>query len=89
MSRLEAGGRVEESCSEANSLSQYPPPHFKCPYFFLSCIFPDAAVVSTGKPTITEFVPESTFYFEAETELKTFVAQRRRWNNGTCDPSAD
>eukprot|EP00049_Salpingoeca_infusionum_P010449 m.179654 g.179654 ORF g.179654 m.179654 type:complete len:1110 (+) comp14644_c0_seq1:809-4138(+) len=42
-----------------------------------------AAVVSTHKPTITEFVPESVFYFEAETELKTFVAQRRRWNNGT------
>eukprot|EP00043_Microstomoeca_roanoka_P006910 m.66985 g.66985 ORF g.66985 m.66985 type:complete len:1151 (+) comp13616_c0_seq2:529-3981(+) len=42
-----------------------------------------AAVVSTGNPTITEFVPESVFYFEAETELKTFVFQRRRWNNGT------
>ena len=26
---------------------------------------------------------ESVFYFEAETNLKTFVAQRRRWNNGT------
>ncbi|EGD80828.1 hypothetical protein PTSG_01414 [Salpingoeca rosetta] len=42
-----------------------------------------AAVVSTGKPTITEFVPESVFFFEAETELRTFVFQRRRWNNGT------
>eukprot|EP00056_Hartaetosiga_gracilis_P003311 m.62579 g.62579 ORF g.62579 m.62579 type:complete len:1060 (+) comp11408_c0_seq5:481-3660(+) len=42
-----------------------------------------AAVVSTNKPTITEFVPESVFYFEAETELRTFVFQRRRWNNGT------
>lgn len=42
-----------------------------------------AAVVSTGNPTITEFVPESVFYFEAETELRTFVFQRRRWNNGT------
>lgn len=45
-------------------------------------ILVDAAVVSTPQPTITEFVPESVFYFEAETELKTFVAQRRRWNNG-------
>ncbi len=39
--------------------------------------------MATEKPTITEFVPDSIFYFEAETELQTFVAQRRRWNNGT------
>jgi cellulose synthase/poly-beta-1,6-N-acetylglucosamine synthase-like glycosyltransferase len=33
--------------------------------------------------TSTKWVPEATFYSEAETELEMFVKQRRRWSNGT------
>src|SRR4051812_10189527 len=31
----------------------------------------------------TAFIPEATFYFEAETEAERLLGQRRRWINGT------
>lgn len=32
---------------------------------------------------VTHYVPDATFYFEAETDLGELVRQRRRWLNGT------
>jgi cellulose synthase/poly-beta-1,6-N-acetylglucosamine synthase-like glycosyltransferase len=40
-----------------------------------------AASLMTGK--YTQWVPSAVFYFQAETESKLFIAQRRRWTNGT------
>eukprot|EP00124_Ichthyophonus_hoferi_P003250 Ihof_evm1s272 gene=Ihof_evmTU1s272 len=40
-----------------------------------------AASLKTGK--FTTWVPHAVFYFEAETVTATFVAQRRRWTNGS------
>eukprot|EP00122_Pirum_gemmata_P006001 Pgem_evm1s5485 len=40
-----------------------------------------AAALKTGK--YTRWVPSAIFYFEAETESEKFLAQRRRWTNGT------
>jgi len=40
-----------------------------------------AACLKTGK--YTRWVPSSIFYFEAETDSEKFIAQRRRWTNGT------
>eukprot|EP00122_Pirum_gemmata_P017400 Pgem_evm1s16291 len=40
-----------------------------------------AAALLTGK--YTRWVPSAVFYFEAETESEKFLAQRRRWTNGT------
>eukprot|EP00122_Pirum_gemmata_P001985 Pgem_evm1s1795 len=40
-----------------------------------------AAALKTGK--FTRWVPSAVFYSEAETKTKNFIAQRRRWNNGT------
>jgi cellulose synthase/poly-beta-1,6-N-acetylglucosamine synthase-like glycosyltransferase len=40
-----------------------------------------AAVFFTGK--FSKWVPGSIFYFEAETITKNFIAQRRRWTNGS------
>eukprot|EP01048_Picozoa_sp_COSAG05_P020657 COSAG05_NODE_3566_length_1987_cov_1.358581_1_plen_196_part_10 len=37
----------------------------------------------SGDEFITHWVNTATFYFEAETSLKAFVLQRRRWLNGT------
>jgi len=42
-----------------------------------------AAALKTEKPRFTALVPTATFYFAAETELKTLASQRRRWINGT------
>ena len=39
-----------------------------------------AAALKTGK--YTRWVPSSIFYFEAETNVANFIAQRRRWTNG-------
>eukprot|EP00122_Pirum_gemmata_P010247 Pgem_evm2s9467 len=40
-----------------------------------------AASLKTGQ--YTRWVPSAIFYFEAETESMKFIAQRRRWTNGT------
>lgn len=40
-----------------------------------------AACLKTNK--YTRWVPSAIFYFEAETQTKNFIAQRRRWTNGT------
>eukprot|EP00122_Pirum_gemmata_P012866 Pgem_evm1s11978 len=40
-----------------------------------------AAALKTGK--FTQWVPSAVFYSEAETKTKSFIAQRRRWTNGT------
>ena len=39
-----------------------------------------AAALKTGK--YTRWVPRSIFYFEAETDVRNFITQRRRWTNG-------
>eukprot|EP00124_Ichthyophonus_hoferi_P000711 Ihof_evm10s28 gene=Ihof_evmTU10s28 len=40
-----------------------------------------AAALKTGK--FTMWVPHAVFYFEAETDSSAFIAQRRRWTNGS------
>eukprot|EP00122_Pirum_gemmata_P001553 Pgem_evm1s1397 len=40
-----------------------------------------AAALKTGK--YTKWVPGAIFYCEAETDIETFIVQRRRWINGT------
>jgi len=42
-----------------------------------------AAVVRTHERAYTAYVPEATFYFEAETKPLMLFTQRRRWINGT------
>jgi cellulose synthase/poly-beta-1,6-N-acetylglucosamine synthase-like glycosyltransferase len=44
-----------------------------------------AAVLKSNNPggAITAFIPEATFYFEAETDTEKLWTQRRRWINGT------
>jgi chitin synthase len=42
-----------------------------------------AAVMRTHDRAYTAYVPEATFYFEAETKPLMLFTQRRRWINGT------
>ncbi|AYV84345.1 MAG: hypothetical protein Hyperionvirus23_12 [Hyperionvirus sp.] len=42
-----------------------------------------AAVLKTGKDAYTAYVPESIFFFAAETSPLQLFQQRRRWINGT------
>jgi chitin synthase len=42
-----------------------------------------SVLLKNEEPANMMFVPESVFYFEAETSLKQFILQRRRWINGT------
>ena len=42
-----------------------------------------SAVLKTEEERNMAFVPMAVFYFEAETDLKMFILQRRRWINGS------
>ena len=43
-----------------------------------------ATVLKSDIPgAYTAWVPDATFYFQAETDMEPFIAQRRRWLNGT------
>ena len=40
-------------------------------------------VLQHDQPSKTHWVPGAVFYFQAETDMEVFIAQRRRWLNGT------
>ena len=46
-------------------------------------VLSSAAVLKTDKETSMAFNPLAIFYFEAETDLRNFMFQRRRWINGS------